>query len=227
MNLSAQGWNDVNNLTGGSLAYHKTKWQMIAWEETGSTKQLLRTTTQKLRIKDWTGAPTTITFGPSDEPNVGLGFHLCPNGNQHHQFEHTHDAIHKLCKTVAMANLTEQEAFQAVTQRLVPKLHYPLHLTSFTRKQTDKINSQVRRTFLPPMRFNRHLPAAVLYGPASMGGMEFPETYTMQDQAQIPYLLKQLRWDKTVANDILVTLDHIQLTSGFVLPPQAAMLYIR
>ena len=218
MNLSAQGWNDVNNLTGGSLAYHKTKWQMIAWEETGSTKQLLRTTTQKLRIKDWTGAPTTITFGPSDEPNVGLGFHLCPNGNQHHQFEHTHDAIHKLCKTVATANLTEQEALQAVTQRLVPKLHYPLHLTSFTRKQTDKINSQVRRTFLPPMRFNRHLPAAVLYGPASMGGMEFPETYTMQDQAQIPYLLKQLRWDKTVANDILVTLDHIQLTSGFVLP---------
>ena len=68
------------------------------------------------------------------------------------------------------------------------------------------------------MRLNRHLPAAVLYGPASMGGMEFPETYTMQDQAQIPYLLKQLRWDKTVANDTLVTLDHIQLISGFVLP---------
>ncbi len=40
----------------------------------------------------------------------------------------------------------------------------------------------------------------------------------MQDQAQIPYILKQLRWDKMVANDILVTLDHIQLTSGFVAP---------
>jgi hypothetical protein len=33
MNISAQGWNNINNLTGGSLAYHKTKWQMIAWEE--------------------------------------------------------------------------------------------------------------------------------------------------------------------------------------------------
>ena len=30
MHTSAQGWNDVNNLTGGSLAYHKTKWQMIS-----------------------------------------------------------------------------------------------------------------------------------------------------------------------------------------------------
>ncbi len=66
------------------------------------------------------------------------------------------------------------------------------------------------------MRFNRHLPAAVLYCPMSMGGMEFPETYTMQDHAQIPYIIKQLRWDKTVANDILVTLDHIQLVSGYV-----------
>ncbi len=51
-----------------------------------------------------------------------------------------------------------------------------------------------------------------------MGGMEFPETYSMQDQAQISYIIKQLRWDKTVANDILVSLDHIQLISGFVTP---------
>ena len=48
--------------------------------------------------------------------------------------------------------------------------------------------------------------------------MDFPETYTMQDQAQIPYIIKQLRWDKTVANDILVTLDHLQLISGLVTP---------
>jgi hypothetical protein len=51
-----------------------------------------------------------------------------------------------------------------------------------------------------------------------MGGMGFPKVYTMQDQAQIPYILKQLRWDKMVANDIIVTLDHIQLTSGFFAP---------
>ena len=52
MNASAQGWNNVNNLTGGTLAYHKTKWQMIAWEEHGSLIHLQCTTTQKLRIND-------------------------------------------------------------------------------------------------------------------------------------------------------------------------------
>ncbi len=180
--------------------------------------QLRQTTAQKLQINDWTGAPTTIKYGPTDKPNIGLGYHLCPNGDQHHQHEHTYNSIKQLCNNVAMANLTEQEAHQTVTQRLVPKLHYPLYLSSFTQKQTYKINTIVRRTFLPPMRFNRHLPSVVLYSPMPMGGMGFPEAYTMQDQAPIPYILKQLRWDKMVANDILVTHDHIQLTSGFVAP---------
>jgi len=42
--------------------------------------------------------------------------------------------------------------------------------------------------------------------------------YTVQTQTQLIYILKQLRWDKEVANDFLVTLDQVQLCSGFVLP---------
>jgi len=48
--------------------------------------------------------------------------------------------------------------------------------------------------------------------------MEIPEAYTLQDQLQIPYVIQYLRWDKMVANDILVTLDNIQLNAGFVTP---------
>jgi hypothetical protein len=50
------------------------------------------------------------------------------------------------------------------------------------------------------------------------GGMEFPEISTLQDQVQIDYLLRQLRWDKVVANDFLVTLDSVQLCSSFTRP---------
>ena len=35
---------------------------------------------------------------------------------------------------------------------------------------------------------------------------------------QIPDIIRQLRWDKTVANNILVTLDNVQLDTGFVTP---------
>lgn len=44
------------------------------------------------------------------------------------------------------------------------------------------------------------------------------DVYTLQLQIQIMYLLKQFRWNKTVANDMLVTLDILQLHTGFVAP---------
>ena len=71
---------------------------------------------------------------------------------------------------------------------------------------------------IPKMHLNRNYPGAVLYGETEYGGLEFPEAYTLQDQTQFPYLLKQLRWDKVVANDFLCTLDAVQLKSGFVTP---------
>lgn len=59
---------------------------------------------------------------------------------------------------------------------------------------------------------------AVAYGPVEYGGLEIPHTYTLQDQLQILYLIKTARWDETVANDLLTTLDNVQLLTGFVSP---------
>ncbi len=53
------------------------------------------------------------------------------------------------------------------------------------------------------MGLNRKLPHAVTFAPLKYGGMMFPETYCMQDQVQVSYLLKQLQWNKTVANNII------------------------
>ena len=61
-------------------------------------------------------------------------------------------------------------------------------------------------------------PGAVAYGPMEHGGMEFPDSYTLQDQLQIPNTVRVLRIEETVANDFLVTLSNMQLASGFVKP---------
>ncbi len=57
-----------------------------------------------------------------------------------------------------------------------------------------------------------------MHGPLDFGGMELPDTHTLQDQVQLKYLVKQLRWDKTVANYFLVALDSVQLCSGLTTP---------
>jgi hypothetical protein len=48
--------------------------------------------------------------------------------------------------------------------------------------------------------------------------MELMDTACLQDQVQLDYLLKQLRWDKSVAKYFLVTMDSVQMCSGFTRP---------
>lgn len=217
---SGQTWNNLANLCGGSIAHHKCMWQLLAWEQStaGHLQPCTGQPADVVVLHDGKGACTVIDYVPPDEPNVGLGFRLCPTGNQLPHLDATLASITNLCRTAACANLDEHEACQLIYQRLVPKLSYALHGTSWTRSACNKINSCIRWTLLPMLRVNRHFPSAALYGPIEYGGLEFPDTYTLQDTVQLEYLIKQLRWDKTVANDFLVALDWVQLCSGLIKP---------
>ena len=60
-------------------------------------------------MHDVKGARARVDYLPPTKPNVGLGYLLCPNGNQLPQFDTLYDSIGKLCNSVAMAHLTEAE----------------------------------------------------------------------------------------------------------------------
>lgn len=217
---SAQTWNDIIAIPGGLLAYHKCNWQLIAWRQENGYMTLIADQEQDhtLRIQDGKGAAAIIDYLPPDKPNIGLGFWLCPNGSQVPHFEQVYHDINLLCQRASTAHLTESETRRLLNQRIIPKLTYALHLSSFSRERCHSIDSLLRRTILPRIRLNRNFPAAVLHGPIELGGLEFPCVYTLQLATQTRYVLKQLRWNKTVANDILVTLDTLQLVTGLQRP---------
>lgn len=215
---SAQTWNNLINIPGGLLAYHKCNWQLIAWDTESGYMDMVTTSEHPIVIHDGRGATSTIDYLPPKEPNIGLGFRLCPNANQEPHFQNVLLGIRKICAGVGPAHLTEHEIRQLLTQRLIPKLTYALHLSSFSPSQCGQIDTIIRQTIIPRMRLNRHFPSAVLYGPMELGGLDFMQVRTLQLTTQITYLLKQLRWDKTVANDIIVTLDTLQLASGLSKP---------
>ena len=215
---SGQTWSNLTNICGGLIAHHKCCWQLLAWEMRSGHLRPRREVDGQLLLHDGKGSQVAIKYLSPDEPNVGLGFNLCISGNQMPQFNSALTKITTLCKSAAVAYLTEHEARSLITQRLRPKLSYLLHGTSFTRKQCHTIDKVIRPTLVPLIRLNRHYPSAILHGPLAYGGMEFIDTYTLQDQVQIDYLVKQLRWDKIVANAFLVALDSTQLCSGFITP---------
>lgn len=215
---SAQTWNNLINIPGGLLAYHKCNWQLLAWDTSSGYMDLRYDTDETVTIHDGQGARAQIDYLPPNCPNAGLGYLLCPDGSQDPQYQATYDTLRKLCTNLARAHLTESEVRHFLRTRLLPKLSYTLHTTSFTHRQCSRLNTLLRTHIVPRLRLNQHYPSAVLYGPLKYGGMEFPHIHTLQTSVQIQYLLKQLRWNKTVANDIIVTLDSIQLLAGFGSP---------
>ena len=215
---NAQTWTTIADICGGLIALHKCNWHLIAWEAISGHLNMVQSTDETLVMQDCHGTLSNIQFLSPDQPNIGLGFHLCPDGSQNPHYQHMHDGVVQMCRSAAGAHLTASDMYLLLRQRIIPKLSYALHGSSFSDSQCSRINTLLRSAFLPGMRLNRHFPSAVLYGPLDYGGMEFPETSTLQDQVQLDYLLKQLRWDRNVANDFLVTLDSVQLCSGFSSP---------
>lgn len=132
---SAQTWNDLITIPGGLLAYHKCNWQLMAWDGSSGHMEMIMGTDHTLRIQDGKGASAKIDYLPPNQPNVGLGFRLCPNADQDPHFQHTLQALQDICFRVGAAHLTEYETRQLLHQRLIPKLTYALHLSSFSAQQ--------------------------------------------------------------------------------------------
>ncbi|KAL7532592.1 hypothetical protein ACHAWF_004182 [Thalassiosira exigua] len=91
-------------------------------------------------------------------------------------------------------------------------------LSSFSKKQCKRLNVLHRKTFFPLMKFNRNTPNTIIFGPLDMDGMGISEAEALQAQSSLPYVLRTLQYDKTVANDFLTALDWAQIRSGYVQP---------
>ena len=129
-----------------------------------------------------------------------------------------YEAILDLCNKITGAQLSERETRQALLQRLLPKLDYGLYASYFTKPQSTDLDKIINASLLPGLRVNRNTKQAIVHGPTMYGGLGLPDVYTRQNQHHIKYMIKQLRWNNTLANNILTALDNVQLASGFVSP---------
>ena len=80
------------------------------------------------------------------------------------------------------------------------------------------MNTLIDTVVLPKLGLKRHMPKAVLYGPLSRGGLNYPQFKTIKTTRSITYMIKQLRWNKDIAKDIRISIEATQLMSGFEQP---------
>ena len=92
-----------------------------------------------LVLEDNKGGTVVIEFLAPDQPNKGLGYRLCLDGNQGPHFKALYDSVAELRSSIAGAQLSDTEARQSLWQHLLPKLDYGLHAAYFTKSQRKKI----------------------------------------------------------------------------------------
>ena len=120
-------------------------------------------------MEDGKGVYVVIDFKSPDEVNEGLGYRICPDGNQERAHEAILTSMRELCGRILSAQLMEKEERYALYQCLIPKLEYKMRLTSLTKKQCQPINTLNRQEILPPKRLNQNMPDAVVFGTVNHG----------------------------------------------------------
>jgi hypothetical protein len=74
MQHDAQHWNNINNIPGQTIAFHKCKWQILAWRVINGNLQKVHSTDDVLVLKDNKGgaAPYQIPSPRSTKQGLGL-----------------------------------------------------------------------------------------------------------------------------------------------------------
>ena len=116
MRESAKMWNNLVMISGGSLALHKTSWRLLAWEMEKGNLKLISATKEVIMMGDGRGVYAVIDFKLPDVANEGLGYRICPDGEQNHALAAIMYDMRELCGRISSAQLSEKEARQVLYQ---------------------------------------------------------------------------------------------------------------
>ena len=168
---------------------------------------------------DAKGAASRIKMMKPDEANKGLGYHMAVDANQKEHYATVKGKIEHICNGAQSGRLSFREAKDLLTLRLLQQTKYGLHLSQFSEKMCHPLTVLINGTFLQLMHIHSKTPRALVWGPQDLGGLGLnTDVYCLQAQCAIGYLVRSLRWNKTVASDIITALNACQLASGFESP---------
>ena len=143
-----------------------------------------------------------------------LGIFLAPDGNMKEQFKASLDRSKRLKAIISSSPITRSEAIVFYHSRCMGWARYFLPITTFSKQQCIKIQSQIHQALLPKVGFSRHMPLTVVFGPRIFGGIGFFDLYTEQVIEHLRLTVLEIRKDTTAGKLLRVELDSLQLISG-------------
>ena len=177
-------WWKILRITGGDLALEKCTYSAMIWTQNPYTKQpMIRGIRQEegsvAAIND-EDQRIEITQIPPNKAERQLGLRVSMTGSWKDEIQFRERQILQLSRKIFYAPLTHTEAYLAYRVYLMSMVKYPLHVTTFSLAQCDRLNKIIYKHILPKCGFNRNTPRAIVFAPKTLGGPEFEHIWTTQ-----------------------------------------------
>jgi hypothetical protein len=220
LNKGAQSLTDLNEVGGGSTAFHKCACLFMSWIFNGKRLVIDYEQEGTRTLLDNKGAPSRITQLRPDQGNAGLGYNMAVDASQDDEYSSRLAKVTDICTRAQASRLSFKESKQLLNKRLLMQTKHGLHLSQFTKKHCHPMTVLINATFFPKLRLRSKMKRAIAYGPLAYGGLNLNTNiyYSVQAQSAAAYLVRTMRWNKIVATDILVVTNAFQLATGFKSP---------
>ena len=218
-------WRKLLQTTGGDLAMHKCTVTLIKW---------------KWNTKDGTARLSTIDETPGtimiNEPSSTgkkkimlkrleinqsarqLGVIIPVDGTFQQEYEVRLNQSKSLGRQLYRAPLTHYESLLVYKLYYIPKIGYPLSITTFTQTQCNTIQSQFYRYGLPKIGLNRKTPLALIGGPMRLAGFEFYDIYCDQITQHLTKITQHVRRKDSVGRALISNINAFTILLGSATP---------
>ena len=193
----AQTWEQLLHCSRGALELNKCSYYILYWTWKKGLPSLTTIaespSEQELKLSSGNSTATqVITRRDINEPTKTLGVWMCPNGDESAQVTHLRIEANKFASLLRSSRLSKVAAYTAYRTSWIPAVTYSLNTTTMTQREMMQIQLQATAASLQKIGVNKNFPRAVVFGPTSMGGLEFRDLYVEQGAGRILLLLSHL-----------------------------------
>ena len=219
-NMATQ-WERLLYLTGGKLELTKCFWIPITWKWKGGEPRLHtpKGRGEKLTlVESESKQKVVIPRIKHNHAEKRLGVRYAIDGNWKSEYQFWKQFSQDFAKRIQQARLDRIAGEHAYKTLWCSKFRYCAPVVSFTHKQLHTIQQKIIGPSLTAAGYNSKMPRAVVFGPATLGGMQWESPYSITLYTQLQLLIGSLRLQDTVGKLLIIQLSWLQILAGIRQP---------
>ena len=184
MAREAQMWRDLLQVSGGELSPNKCSYHFTYYSFSSSGTPCLTVPSNDpsivLQLKN---ASQVIRHLSPFSTHKTLGCYKSPSGNN--EFKLLKSKSDTIGSAIWGSSCTKREVWTYYFAIYLPSITYSLPLTAYTKTQLQEIQRKSTHIFVPMLGHNRNTNLAIVYGPATYGGMGLRDLPVEQSLGQL------------------------------------------